>query len=74
MAKLNILFGILIVASLFLVSASETTIGTFTTNQEETNITDFITSSKKWFNIKFTPNKRMKIDANVSIQVFLESK
>jgi len=53
---------------------SETTIGTFTSDQEETNITDYITTNRNWFNIKFTPNKRMRIESNVSVQVFLESK
>ncbi len=56
------------------VEDSETTIGTFTSDQEETNITDFITTSRNWFNIKLTPNKRMRIDANVSVQIFIESK
>jgi len=53
---------------------SETTIGTFTSDQEETNITDYITTNRDWFNIKFTPNKRMRIEANLSVQIFLESK
>lgn len=53
---------------------SETTIGTFTTDQEETNLTDFVTADKGWFNVKFTPNKRMRIEGNLSVQIFIESK
>jgi len=53
---------------------SESTFGTFTTDQEEINITDFVTESKGWYNVKFTPNKNMRIESNLSVQLFLESK
>ncbi len=56
------------------VDDSEETFGTFTTDQEEVNLTDFVTADKGWFNVKFTPNKRMRIESNLSVQIFLESK
>ena len=52
---------------------SESFVVTANTDQEEINITDFVPSSQKWFNVRFEPNKKMKLDVNITIQAFLES-
>jgi hypothetical protein len=49
--------------------------GTYTTNQTEINLTSEVADvgKGKWFNIQFRPNKRMRIDANTYIQIFIGS-
>jgi hypothetical protein len=55
---------------------SETTVDTYTEDQAAIDITDKVTAvgAGNWCNIKFTPNKRMRIEANAYVQIFLESK
>ncbi|MHA1383274.1 MAG: LamG domain-containing protein, partial [Candidatus Helarchaeota archaeon] len=54
---------------------SETSIGTYTSDQEDIDITDAVSKigAGNWINIKFDPNKRMRIEANAYVKVFIES-
>jgi hypothetical protein len=52
----------------------ETLVGTYTTDQTDLDITDKIGDVGSWYNIQFRPNKRMRIEANAYVQIFLESK
>jgi len=53
---------------------SESTVGTYDTDQDAVDITSYIQGAGSWTNIKFTPNKRMRIEANAYIKEFIESK
>ncbi len=55
---------------------SETAIDTYTSDQEDIDITSAVSGvgAGNWINIKFDPNKRMRIEANAYIQIFIESK
>lgn len=55
------------------VDGSETTVDTFTTDQENVDITVNIPTAGAWYNVLFTPNKIMRIEANAYVQVFLKS-
>jgi len=48
-------------------------VGTYTTSQNELDLSSYITTSGAWHQIQFGPNKNMRIDANAYIQIFLES-
>jgi hypothetical protein len=50
---------------------SETLISTYTSDQVDLDVTQHIING--WNNIKFTPNKAMRIEANVYAKVFIES-
>jgi hypothetical protein len=55
---------------------SETSIDTYTSDQEDVDITDAVKAvgPGNWINIKFEANKRMRIEANCYCQIFIESK
>ena len=55
---------------------SEASVGTYNTDQTDLDITENITDvgAGNWINVKFTPNKNMRIEANIYSQIFLESK
>ncbi|MHA1304768.1 MAG: hypothetical protein ACTSPI_13810 [Candidatus Heimdallarchaeaceae archaeon] len=55
---------------------SETSLGYYDSDQEEIDITSIVSGvgAGNWINIKFEPNKRMRIEANAYIQIFIESK
>jgi len=56
---------------------SETSVGTYTSSdQTEVDITDQVKAigAGNWVNVKFTPNKRMRVEANIHAQIFIESK
>ncbi len=55
------------------VEGSETAVGTYTTDQSDLDITTNIPTAGAWYNIKFTLNQAMRIEANAYIQVFLKS-
>jgi hypothetical protein len=50
---------------------SENLINTYTSDQVDLDVTQHIING--WNNIKFTPNKAMRIEANVYAKVFIES-
>lgn len=50
----------------------ESAVGTYTSDQNDIDVTSKIVLG--WNNVKFTPNKRMRIEADVYIQIFIESK
>jgi hypothetical protein len=49
--------------------------GTYTSDQTEVDLTDEVKSIGKgnWINIQFRPNKRMRIESNAYIQIFINS-
>ena len=49
--------------------------GTYTTDQTNLDITNEIRDigAGKWINIQFRPNKKMRIEANAYIQIFIQS-
>jgi len=53
---------------------SESAVGTYTTDQVNLNITDKITQGTGWYNVKFVPNQNMRIEANVYVQIYINSK
>jgi len=53
---------------------AETTIGPYNTNQNALDITSYIQGAGSWTNVKFTPNKLMRIEANFFCKEFIESK
>jgi len=53
---------------------SESTVGTYNTNQNALDITSYIQGAGSWTNVKFTPNKLMRIEANFFCKEFIESK
>ena len=55
------------------VDGSEAAVATYTTDQSAIDITPLISSSGAWYNVKFTPNQSMRIEANAYVQVFLQS-
>ena len=57
------------------IEGSESTIGTYTSDQTDIDISNAIKSvgSGNWVNIKFTPNKRMRIEAYGYIQIFFKT-
>jgi hypothetical protein len=55
------------------VQINAATLGTYTTNQNDLDIGSYISSSG-WYTITFTPNKNIRINANIYIQIYLESK
>ena len=54
---------------------SLTTVGTYTTDQTDLDITDAIASvgAGNWAVIEFTPNQNMRIEANAYIKIFINS-
>jgi hypothetical protein len=54
---------------------SESAVGTYTSDQDNIDITDIIEAigADNWINIKFTPNQNMRIDACAYIQIYIES-
>jgi hypothetical protein len=52
-----------------------TLFGTYTSDQENLDITDAVLGIgvEKWVNVQFTPNKRMRLEANIYNKVFIES-
>lgn len=54
---------------------SMTTIGTYTSDQTDIDITDEVAAvgAGKWININFSPNKPMRIESNAYIQIFIDS-
>jgi len=55
------------------VDGAETAVGTYTIDQSGLDITPNIASSGAWYNVKFTLNQAMRIEANAYVQVFLQS-
>lgn len=55
---------------------SEVPIATYTTDQVNIDITDEVRNvgAGNWINIKFDPNKRMRIETDAYVQIFIESK
>ena len=55
---------------------SETSVGTYTTDQTNIDITSNVSGlgTGVWANVKFDPNKRMRIEGNVYVKLFIESK
>jgi len=55
---------------------SESAIDTYTTDQEDIDITTEVADvgAGNWINIKFKPNKRMRIESNAYIQIFIKSR
>lgn len=56
------------------IDGSETTVDTYTTDQTDVDIVSNISTTGNWMNVKFTPNKNMRIEANVYIKCYIESK
>jgi hypothetical protein len=57
------------------VEGSESAVGTYTTDQADLNISSAIPGiAGNWYVVKFTPNKRMRIEANLYIKMFLHSR
>ena len=56
--------------------SSEASVGTYTTDQTDIDITTNVTDvgAGNWINVKFTPNKNMRIEGNCHVQIFIESK
>lgn len=58
---------------------SETTVGVYSSDQNGIDITPYIGTAGAWYNAKFTPTAstyggRMRIEANIYVQVFLQSR
>lgn len=55
---------------------AEVAVGTYTTDQTKIDITEEVADvgTGSWVNIKFDSNKRMRIEANAYVQIFIESK
>jgi len=49
---------------------------TYNSNQSDIDITSLVTAvgSGNWINIQFRPNKRMRIEANAYVQIFIDSR
>lgn len=56
------------------IDGAETGVGTYTTDQEDIDIVSNISSLGNWYNVEFTPNKAMRIEANVYVKCYIESK
>lgn len=52
---------------------SESTVGAYTANQTDLDLTTFFSPSSGWANIKITPNKNMRIVAFLSVKFYVES-
>jgi hypothetical protein len=54
---------------------AESAVGTYTTDQQDIDVTPFIPSTaNSWYVVKFTPNKNMRIEANLYVKMFIQSK
>jgi len=55
---------------------SEASVGTYNTDQTDVDITTNVTDvgAGNWINVKFTPNKNMRLETNCYVQIFIESK
>lgn len=55
---------------------SESAVGTYTSDQDDIDITSEVSAVGvgNWINIKFDPNKRMRIESNAYIQIFIRSR
>ena len=54
---------------------AESAVGTYATDQTNVDVTPFIPSTtNSWYVVKFTPNKNMRIEANVYVQMFIQSR
>lgn len=56
------------------VEGAEAGVGVYTADQDSIDITSVIQGAGSWTNIEFTPNKLMRIEANVFVKEFIESK
>ena len=56
------------------VDGSETAVDTYTSNQEDIDIVGNISAVGNWMNVKFAPNKNMRIEANIYVKCYIESK
>jgi len=57
------------------VEGSEVAVGTYTNDQEDLDITEQVLAvgPGNWVNIKFEANKRMRIEADAYVKIFIES-
>ena len=55
------------------IDGSETAVDTYTTDQTDIDIVSNISTTGNWMNVKFTPNKEMRIEANVYVKCFIKS-
>lgn len=55
------------------IDGSETAVGTYTADQTDVDIVSNISSVGNWMNVKFVPNKEMRIEANVYVKCFIKS-
>jgi len=51
----------------------ESNVGTYTTSANSIDLSSYVTTSG-WHNIKFEPNKRMRIEADAFVKIFIQSK
>jgi len=56
------------------IDGAETAVGTYTTNQTDVDIVANIGALGNWYNVIFTPNKAMRIEANIYVKCYIESK
>lgn len=56
------------------IEGAETAVGTYTTDQNEIDITSNIGATGNWMNVKFVPNKPMRIECNIYVKCYIESK
>ena len=56
------------------IDGSETAVDTYTTDQTDINIVSNIKEVGNWMNVLFTPNKAMRIEANIYVKCFTKSK
>ena len=56
------------------IDGSETSVDTYTTDQTDIDIISNISAVGNWMNVIFTPNKPMRIEANIYVKCYIESK
>ena len=56
------------------VDGSETAVDTYTTDQVDIDIVSNVSAVGNWINVLFTPNKAMRIEANIYVKCFTKSK
>lgn len=56
------------------INGNETSVGTYTTDQTDIDIVTNVSTTGNWMNVKFAPNKNMRIEANLYIKCYIESK
>ena len=56
------------------IDGSETAVDTYTTDQTDIDIVSNIGAMVNWMSVIFTPNKPMRIEANIYVKCYIESK